>query len=409
MLTATAFLFFMLLLLITALLERYFERLNIPLSLVLVILGFVASELATKGLGLDIGINWDNFQPLIVHFLLPILIFQAAMMMDVQSLRKNILPILMLALPLTLLSTVFIAIGVYFGINHPSGFPWIAALLTGAILSATDSATALVLLRKYGAPQRLIIMLESESLFNDTTAVVLFSVVIAVALTGQEQNITWLHATVRFLAVFFGGIATGIMTGLIAHAIIRVYDSDYVHLLVTILAAYMAFLLANDVFELSGVMAVLAAGLIIQILNKNIQQRPSQKFVDGYWYFTATVAEKLIYLLAGVTITLSMFASQWLAILIGIGACLFARVLVIFGTFPLLNLISGSARIPRREQLLLVWGGDRGVVTLALALSLPLMLDYWYTIQSIAYGVVIFTMFVQSTSMIPVVKRYYSS
>ena len=100
-----------------------------------------------------------------------------------------------------------------------------------------------------------------------------------------------------------------------------------------------------------------------------------------------------------------MFTNQWLAMLIGIAACIVARMLIIFGSFPLFNLVSVANPIPMKQQLVLTWGGVRGTITLALALSLPLSLDYWYTIQSIAYGVVLFTLFVQTTTMIPLIKK----
>jgi CPA1 family monovalent cation:H+ antiporter len=405
MLTVNAFLFFLVLLLIAALIEPLIEKINVPFSIVLVLLGFISSEIITKGFGVDTGIHWENFRPLIVHVILPILIFQAAMMTDIKSLRENVLPVFMLALPLLLVSAGIIAAGVYYGINHPDGFPWIAALLTGAILSATDPSSILNLLKKYKAPKRLILVLENEGLFNDTTSIVLFSIILTIALTGNGQGSSWMMAITQFLYVFLGGIATGTFIGLIAHVLIRIYESEYIHILVTIIGAYISFILAQDFLELSGVMAVLAAGLTIRMLNKQIQARQSQKFVDDYWQFTASVAEKLVFLLAGVTITLSMFTNQWLAMLIGIAACLVARILVIFGSFPLLNLASKADPIPLKQHLVLTWGGVRGTVTLALALSLPLSLGYWYTVQSIAYGVVLFTLFVQATTMIPLIKR----
>ena len=405
MLTVNAFLFFLVLLLIAALIEPLIEKFNVPFSIVMVWLGFISSEIITKGFGVDTGIHWENFRPLIVHVILPILIFQAAMMTDIKSLRENVLPVFMLALPLLLVSAGIIAAGVYYGINHPDGFPWIAALLTGAILSATDPSSILNLLKKYKAPKRLILVLENEGLFNDTTSIVLFSIILTIALTGNGQGSSWMMAITQFLYVFLGGIATGTFIGLITHVLIRIYESEYIHILVTIIGAYISFILAQDFLELSGVMAVLAAGLTIRMLNKQIQARQSQKFVDNYWQFTASVAEKLVFLLAGVTITLSMFTNQWLAMLIGIAACLVARILVIFGSFPLLNLASKADPIPLKQHLVLTWGGVRGTVTLALALSLPLSLGYWYTVQSIAYGVVLFTLFVQATTMIPLIKR----
>lgn len=100
-----------------------------------------------------------------------------------------------------------------------------------------------------------------------------------------------------------------------------------------------------------------------------------------------------------------MFIDQWLAILIGIAAVIFSRIVIVFGTFPFLSLIPGVEAVTLKQQTILLWGGVRGTVTLALALSLPLTLDYWYTIQSIAYGVVIFTLFFQTTTLPIVLKK----
>lgn len=127
-------------------------------------------------------------------------------------------------------------------------------------------------------------------------------------------------------------------------------------------------------------------------------------FAKQLWQLLAKIAESMIFLLAGITITFSMFVDQWLAILIGIAAVIFARAAVIFGVFPFLSLIPGIEAVSLKQQTILAWGGVRGTVTLALALSLPLTLDYWYTIQSIAYGVVIFTLFVQ-TMTLPIILK----
>jgi CPA1 family monovalent cation:H+ antiporter len=406
MLTVNAFLFFMVLLLIAALIEPLVEKISVPFSIILVLLGYVSSEIVTRGFGIDTGIHWENFRPLIVHVILPVLIFQAAMMTDIRSLRNNVIPVFMLALPLLLVSAGIIAAGIYYGISHPDGFPWIAALLTGAILSATDPSAILKLLRKYRTPKRLILILESEGLFNDTTSIVLFSIILSIALIGNgDGSNSWMMAITQFLYVFLGGIAFGALTGLIAYRLIRIHESDYSHALITIISAYISFIIAQDFLDLSGVMSVLATGLSIRILNMKAHPGTPQQFVESFWQLLATVAETLIFLLAGITITLSMFVDQWLAMLIGIAVCLFARILIIYGSFPLFNLVSKESPITFRQQFILTWGGTRGTVTLALALSLPLSLGYWYTIQSIAYGVVLFTLFVQATTMTPLIRK----
>jgi Na+:H+ antiporter len=170
---------------------------------------------------------------------------------------------------------------------------------------------------------------------------------------------------------------------------------------VSTVCAYATFLIAEDLLHLSGVMAVLASGLMVGVFSRKYKTEMTEKF----WDFLAYIAESMIFLLAGITITLSMFADRWLAIIIGIIAILVARIIMIFGTFPILKLLPGIDAVPLKQQAVLAWGGVRGTVTLALALSLPLTLEYWYTIQSIAYGVVLFTLFVQATTMGPLIRK----
>ena len=404
MLTSNTFLFFLALLLIAVLLEPLAKKIRLPFSIVLVLIGFVGSEVLTKVLDVDTGIRWDNFHSIIFYVILPILIFQAAIEIDIKSLKQNIIPILVLALPLMLVSAAVTAVGVYYGIGHASGFPWIAALLTGVLLSATDPAAVLSLLKQSNAPERLNMLLEGESLFNDATAVVLFSIMIAIAVSG-EQGGTWGSALMRFMAVFFGGLAVGAMVGIVGHFIIKLLHRPYIFVLVTLICTYTSFLIAEDLLHLSGVMAVLSAGLIIGSLDREIRQQEENHFVDEFWGVAAYIAEALIFILAGVTITLAMFTDQWLAILIGIAAVITARLVVIFGLFPVISILPKVEPVPVKQQIVLAWGGVRGTVTLALALSLPLTLDYWYTIQSIAYGVVLFTLFVQATTMQPLIKK----
>lgn len=398
MLTSYTFLFFLGLLLISVLLEPVSKRFHIPFSITLVIIGYTGSEIVVKLFEIDTGIRWDNFHDIIFYVILPILIFQAALEINIKSLKDNLVPIIVLALPLMVISAAVTAIGVYHGIAHPSGFPWIAALLTGALLSATDPAAVLSILKNSGASPRLSMLLEGESLFNDATAVVLFSIFIAMAVS-DTQSSTWGSALKQFFLIFTGGLAIGVMAGILGNLINLLVYKPEVHVLVTLVCAYSSYMVAEVVFHFSGVMAVLSAGLIIGNQVKETGIRNENHFIDEFWGFASYVAEALIFLLAGISITLNMFVDQWLAIIIGIAAVLLARFAVIFGFFPLVNLLPGVEAVSMRYQSVLVWGGVRGTVTLALALSLPLSLDYWYTIQSIAYGVVLFTLFFQATTI----------
>jgi len=402
MLTTTTILFFIALLLVSTLLEPLADKIHVPFSIMLVIIVFIGSEIAIGIFDIDTGICWDNFKDVIFYVILPIFIFQAAIEINLKILLKNLIPILIMALPLMVISALVTAAGLYIGIDHPTGFPWIAAFITGALLSATDPAAVISLLKRANAPERLRILLEGESLFNDATAIVLFSILITIA-TSSQVSTSFSMVLIRFFEVFVGGIVAGIIIGYIANLIIKIVDNQQTFVLISIFSAYSAFILAEDLLHYSGVIAVLACGMTIGYFCTDRLKK--NNFANQFWQLLAKIAESMIFLLAGITITLSMFVDQWLAILIGIAAVLFARIAVIFGVFPFLSLMPGIEPVSLKQQTILVWGGVRGTVTLALAISLPLALDYWYTIQSIAYGVVIFTLFVQTMTLPILLKK----
>lgn len=399
-------LFLLALLPVAALVKPASEKLFLPFPVVLIITGFVCSEIATRLLDINTGIHWQNFPTIIFYLILPILIFQSALEMDLKLLRQNLVIILMLAIPLMLVSTALIAAGLYFGIAYPQGFPWVAALLAGALLSATDPAAVIAVFEKMNLSARPGILLEGESLFNDATAIVLFAALLELTMPESPMSVSGniLMTCLHFLSVFLGGIAVGVMAGLLMRFFNRLLNDINLKLMVTVASVYFVFILAEEILGLSGVMAVLIAGLVPGVTGQHADKQAEHESMDRTFDFLATVAGALIFLLAGITITWTMFADQWLAMLIGIGSVLGARFISLFFAFPVINRLPVVMPVRLTEQFLLAWGGVRGTVTLALALSLPLSLDYWYTIQSIAYGVVLFTLFVQTTTMPPVIK-----
>jgi len=153
-------------------------------------------------------------------------------------------------------------------------------------------------------------------------------------------------------------------------------------------------------------MAVLVTGLLLGYQGQPATADSSPGFVEQLWEFNSYVANALVFLLMGVTITIGMFEERWLAMLIGVGGVLVARALGIFTFVPLLNRVTPVESIHRPYQVVMFWGGLRGAVTLALALSLPTTLEYWWTIQSIAFGVVLFTLFIQASSTAPLLRHY---
>ncbi len=399
MFTAQAFLFFIALLLCAILAEPVCKKLKIPYPIILVVIGFAGSEITTGILGIDTGIRWHNFDTIIFHGLIPVLIFQAALTLNVGSFRKNIIPIGFMAFPVMLCATVLTAAFIYLAIDHPTGFPWIAALLAGSLLSATDPAAVLAVLKQAGTPEHIQSILEGESLFNDAMAIVLFMVLISMALD-PGINSSWQQVVRQFSLVFAGGVLIGLCVAIAAHLVLAITGNNQVAVtIVTLLTAYGSFILAEDLYHVSGVMAVLTAGLTMRYRDFRHGQNEKVAETRYFWHVITHICESMIFLLAGVTITVAMFAEQWLAILYGVIAVLITRFILVFPTLGILGRLPGTRLMTVREQFLVGWGGVRGTVTLALALSLPLTLDYYYTIQSIAYGVVLFSLFFQATTI----------
>jgi CPA1 family monovalent cation:H+ antiporter len=331
-----------------------------------------------------------------------VLIFEAASKLPVKKLLRDLAPILFLAILGMLLTTGIAAALLFVGIGHPSGFPWIAALLAGALLSATDPVAVVAQLKTLGAPERLSVLLEGESLFNDATAIVLFTILLSIATLSGEVGLG--SGIVSFAITFFGGALVGLGVGGIAVLLLRAAGGDIHRAVVSAAAAYGSFLLAEAGLHVSGVMASLAAGLTLACAI----QPSGENAVDGqlgyFWGVLAYIANGCVFLLMGLTITIEMFEERWLAMLIAIVAVLIARAGATMGGLSLMNLLLPE-RVPVNYQLALVWGGLRGAVTVALALSLPVDLEYWWTIQSMAFGVVLFTLFVQAPTTPMLLRR----
>ena len=200
---STSLMLLALMLLVSLLFKPLAEKYAIPFAGLLVVTGFIGSEVVIY-FGIDTGIRYDSFHDLIIYVFLPVLIFEAAFKMDMQQLFRNIIVILFFALPIMLLSTVIAAVMIYYGIGHPAGFPWIAAFLTGSILAATDPVAVLEVMRKAGVSERLCTIIDGEALFNDATAIVTFSIFLYIAMHPMEE-ISVMDASLRFMIVFFGG------------------------------------------------------------------------------------------------------------------------------------------------------------------------------------------------------------
>ena len=376
------------------------QWLSMPFASILVLFGFITSELVVYA-GIDTGIRADNFQSIIFYVFIPVLVFESAYSMDKQALKKNLIVILCLAIIAMLLTCCIAAVLLFYGIAHETGFPWLAALITGAILAATDPVVVVAQLKEMNAPKRITLLLEGESLFNDATAIVLFGLFLSMAVASgsvvtDNSMASAFDVVKHFMFIFFGGCLTGLFVGLLFGLLQKKIKQVLLVGVMSLVVAYGSYLLA-EYFMVSGVMSTLFAALSFSILSQSDKDSPDSG--NNYlWDVLSHVANVCVFLVVGAVITLEMFEHRWLAMLIAIVAILVARAISVYGLLAFFALFK-SLKVSLSEQSVMVWGGLRGAVTLALALSLPTSLDYWWTIQSIAFGVVMFSLFVQAPTM----------
>jgi CPA1 family monovalent cation:H+ antiporter len=383
---------------VAALVLTRLSRLELTLSCVLC--GFAAGQ-AIAWLDFDTGIRAHNLEEIVFFVILPVLIFEASWHIKPRLLKRWLLPVLLLATLGVMVSCGVSALLLYLGVGHPTGFPWMAALLTGAILAATDPVSVINQLGALDAPEDLKTVFEGESLFNDATAVVLFGLFLSLALgAGDVDTGAFLG---KFAMIFAGGILTGVLVGMLAALLVLFLASPPASAFVLLFTAFGSFYLAEHVLHVSGIMAVMFAALVLRASLSEVEEKvaPGTAFT---WHWLGQVFTSLLFVLMGLVITLGMFRDMWLAMIIAIGAALLARACAV-GVCGLLvsPLVS---RIPPGWQLLLFWGGLRGAIAVALVLALPVELDYWYTVQSMVFGVVLFSLLVQGTTNSALIGRF---
>jgi Na+:H+ antiporter len=376
-------------LLIAAMVAMLTRRLHVPYSVGLVTTGII---LATFSIPFNITLTKE----LIFTTLLPPLIFEAAFFLHWQELRRDFWVITTLASIGVMLSAAVTALGMHF----LAGWQWMGALIFGVLIAATDPVSVIATFKEAGVHGRLRILVEAESLFNDGAAAVLFGVVIAIT-AGQE--VTPAFVSLALLKTVGGGILCGALTGWAMLFLAGRTTDHLVEITFTTVAAYGSFLLAEH-FHLSGVLATLTTGLMMGNSGAMGAISPrGREAVQSFWEYIAFVANSLIFLLIGIREEQQNFAELWLVALLAILLVMIGRAVAIY---PTCWLFAGSQlRVSARHQHVLVWGGLRGALALALALGLPDNIPQREEIITIAFAVVAFSIFAQGLTMTPMLRR----
>jgi len=378
-----------LLVLVTTLVAIVARRVRLPYTVSLVLVGLFLS--IRRPLAIEVTPH------LILSIFIPPLVFEAAFHLDFRLLRDNLAPILVLSVPGVALAALIVGGIVAAGTGMPLG----AAVVFGALIAATDPVAVIALFRALGVSRRLAVALEGESLFNDGTAIVLFRIALAAALSGAFDPVAGLF---DFLQVALGGLVVGLALGWVAAQLIARLDDRLVVTTLTTLLAYGAYLAAEQA-HVSGVLAVVAAGLVSGNVGLAGASPTTKIMLFNLWEYLAFLANSLVFLLIGLTVDLSQLTDNLAPIGVGVAAVLVSRGAVVYGLSWLAHVGRDPPHIPMRWRHVLFWGGLRGAVSLALALSLPTALPERETLQSMAFGVMLFSLLAQGTTVQFLLRR----
>ena len=375
------------------------RRLRLPYTVGLVLSGVA---LAISKIGSGAFLTHD----FIFDIVLPPLLFEAAINIHWHELRRDLVPVLVLAIVGTVAAAAIVASGLVWALGWPLPF----ALLFGVLIAATDPVSVIAMFKDNGVGGRLRLLVESESLFNDGAAAVLFTLVLAWTETGDVSSalpadeIMW-----RLVVIVLGGVMAGLSCAWATIALVGRTGDYLVESTLTTVAAYGSFLLAER-FHGSGVLATVAAGLVtgnVGLFAESGRSRLSLKgreFILALWDFIAFLANSLVFLLIGLAVATIPFDR------LGIRALSIILLLVLLSraatVYPLSYLFSRSQwAISTRDQHILWWGGLRGALGLALALSLPPALPYRGEILVATFAVVVFSVVIQGLTM-PLLLRW---
>jgi monovalent cation/hydrogen antiporter len=345
-------------------------RLRIPYPILLVLGGLA--------LGFVPGLPQLTLPPdVVLVAVLPPLLYLSAYRTSLRDLRANTKSILILAIGLVIATTVTVAVVAHAAVDHMS---WAGAFTLGAVVAPTDPIAASSIMRRLGCPRRLVSVIESESLVNDGTALVLYRVAVVAAVSGAFSiwDVTW-----RFAWAVVGGVGIGLVVGYVIAEVRRRVDNPPVEVTISLMSGYLAFIPANAA-SASGVLAVVTAGVYLGWRTPELTSVESRLQAEAVWNIIAFVLNALLFALVGLQLSLILDNLTGLSAgeltrygLLVTGTVIVTRILwvPVFSHLPHLIWGSSAPAKPFSHTFLISWAGMRGAVSLAAALAIPLTTD----------------------------------
>ncbi|MCX4162301.1 MULTISPECIES: Na+/H+ antiporter [Paraburkholderia] len=385
-------------------LELVAKRLRLPPAAALLVGGAAMAFIP--------GLPPVNLDPdLVLIVFLPPLLMDGAYFSVWDDFKRNLSGILLLAVGAVAFTTF--AVGVVAHWAAP-GLPWAACFALGAIVSPPDAVAAKAVLERVALPRQLMVLLEGESLLNDAAGLVLFRFAVAAALTGAFSIE---HATLSFATLAVGGVAVGWIVGMLVVLLVRVLDDDYLIIIASVMAGWCSYI-AGDLAGVSGVIATVTCGMVLGWHQHEVFSAAVRTRGTAFWQVIVFLLEALVFVLIGLSLrgvmvrlggigdVMAAFAPAVGAVL---GAVVLSRFVWVFGVDALRALLPRIVRrVPRafewRAATVVSWAGMRGVVTLAIALSLPEAMPGRDLILVAAFAVILVTVLLQGTTIGPLIR-----
>ncbi len=372
------------------------RTLRTPYTVALVLAGLALG--ATRALSLP-----HITKDLLYAVFLPGLVFEAAFHLDFKKFWSNKLAIHALAVPglaVAIALTAAILVPAASALHFVEGFTFAHGLVFASLLAATDPIAVVGLFKSLGAPRRLAVLVEGESLLNDGTAVVVFTLVLAYVMGGALSPAA---VAVDFARIVGGGVLVGGAVGYAASKATQRIDDPMLEITLTTIAAYGSFALAERV-HLSGVIATVTAGMLCGNYGARTGMSPSTRIaVESFWEYVAFALNSVVFLLIGFEVRVGALVAAWAPIVAAFLAVTAGRAAVV----ALVGLALGRTRerLPRAWLAVLTWGGLRGGLSMVLALALPREIAHRELLVTMTFGVVILSILAQGLTMAPLLRR----
>ncbi len=396
------FLVIMMVAVIVAIVAKYIRW---PYTIVLLISGLIIAYFNTGQIIASFNIvpPFELTRDMIFHILLPPLIFEGALHMRLKHLKENAKVISLLAIPALIISSFFVGYLIYLFTNSfmALALPFSISLLIAIIIIPTDPVSILAIYKDTKIPVKLKNIIEGESIFDDGTCLVLFAVILDLIRSG---NLDLLTGIADFLRMAIFGILLGLAVGYVLYLIISKIDDKFTEVMITLIMVFGLFTMAENMGA-SGVFAVVMAGLILGNYGTRFAMAPSARHtLLSFWGFIVFLVNSFLFIVVGMNVNLEAVWNQIELVVFSVLALWFARAASIYIIGKIMNK-GGQTALPKKWQTVMWWGGLRGAIPIALALSIPLVLDdgtlfpHRDLILAVTFGVVLITLLVQGLSL----------